>query len=935
MFRHTFARLPRIAALLALNLALISVPPGARADEGAPSMTQDLNTLNIGSEPRDLIAVGQTLFLTATTSAEGRELWRSDGTQAGTVLVKDINPGAGGGLSTYGSTFVAMDGALFFLATDNESRWGLWRSDGSEEGTRLLKDVAFGAVLRQAPMVAVDGRLFFIVADGSTDQLWMSDGTPEGTTLLKELALGAYTSEMLGLNGTLFLLNSGAAGVLWRSDGTSAGTLRIGGPEYGSGLLAVNNTLFFGGDGIDGPELWASDGTAAGTRPLKAFERGKSMYSSLTRFGDKLLFGVTLLSEGSSALWQSDGTQAGTVPVREFPIASQAQQLSALTVFSTTLYFFVAGGLWRSDGTSAGTSLISSLPVDWTAKLAVVDTTLVFIAAGGLWRSDGTPSGTWLITSLPSSSTPSSPRLLANANGMLFFMAGDDATGDELWRSDGTVAGTMLVAEINPGPASPFHSLAWDARLPYINGALFLPADDGKVGTELWSSDGSAQGTRLVKDLAGASGGSSMPTRLTRLGDRLFFIADDGVHGRELWTSDGESLDTRLFKDIYPGPKSAFVDDTLIDLNGALYFTANDGQHGFELWRSDGTPDGTTLLRDVQPGANGAYPRLLTATGSALYFTRNGQFAELWRSDGTGAGTRLVRRFDYSTHLGCMAGIGERLFTCLQYTSSQTALLRLELWISDGTPEATTLLAHLEYPSSDSSPRSLVDIYGTLFFGLPDALWASDGTPQSTRLIKGIAASELSNINGRLVFAGDDGSSGRELWTSAGTLASTRRVADINPGPNSARPANFTRLDARTFLFSATTEAEGTELWRSDGTPAGTVLVRDLNPGTASSLPHNLQPVRLIVDGHMVNMVYFSANDGTSGDELWQTDGTAAGTRRVRDINPGKSSSGPAQLAVQAQRLFFTADDGLHGREPWSMPIDNRSFDVFLPAFRR
>lgn len=933
MFRHAFAQLPRVVALLALNLALISVP-ATHADESAPSMIQDVNTRNIGSDPHDLIAVGQTLYFTASTSAEGRELWKSDGTEAGTVLVKDINPGAGDGFSVYGNRFLRMDDTLFFFATDNGSRWGLWRSDGSEERTTLVMDVFFGGDFLRAPMAVAGSTLFFIVAGGSVDTLWKSDGTPQGTMLLKELALGAFTNEMFALNGTLFLLNSGVTGALWRSDGTSAGTLRLGGPQYAGGLRAINNTLFFAGDGGDGPGLWKSDGTAAGTACIKTFERGKSTYGSMTSFGGKLLFGVTIYSEGSSTLWQSDGTQAGTQPIRNFAIASQEQQLSAFTAVDSLLFFFVAGGLWRSDGTAAGTALITSVPADWTAKLIAVNTTLLFFAAGGLWHSDGTAAGTSLICALPTSSTANSLRVLGNNNGILLFLAGDAATGNEIWRSDGTEPGTKLVAEINPGPASPFDSLPWDAELPYINGALFFPADDGRVGAELWRSDGSAQGTWLVKDLAGPSSGSSMPGHFTRLGDRLFFTADDGVHGRELWMSDSTSLNTSLFKDIYPGANSAFVDDALISMNGALYFAADDGEHGLELWRSDGTLAGTALLRDVEPGKVGASPWRLTAIGASLFFTRNGQFAELWRSDGTTLGTQLVRRFDYSTHLDCMAGLGERLFTCLQFTSTQTGQLPLEFWISDGTPSGTTMLAHLEYPSSSSSPVSLVDINGTLFFALSDSLWASDGTPKGTRLVKNIAASELANINGRLMFAGDDGSSGRELWTSDGTPSGTRRIADINAGPNSARPASLTRLDAHTFLFSATTDAQGTELWRSDGTATGTALVRDLNRGAAGSSPHHLQAARIIVDGHMVNMVFFSANDGIAGDELWQTDGTAEGTRRVQDINPGKSSAGPAQLGIQAHTLLFTANDGKHGREPWYMPIDDNSFSVLLPIFR-
>jgi ELWxxDGT repeat protein len=179
-------------------------------------------------------------------------------------------------------------------------------------------------------------------------------------------------------------------------------------------------------------------------------------------------------------------------------------------------------------------------------------------------------------------STGSSPAYLTNVNGTLYFSA-----DGELWKSDGTTNGTVMVKDIYPGEeeSSP-------EELTEVNGVLFLSADDGVHGRELWVSDGTTDGTIMVKDIyPGSDEGypnESEPEVLTNVNGLLFFSADDGfhVHGRELWVSDGTPDGTVLVKDILPMDK----DDNgsgprdLTEANGMLFFSADDGIHGSELW---------------------------------------------------------------------------------------------------------------------------------------------------------------------------------------------------------------------------------------------------------------------------------------------------------------------------------------------------------------
>ena len=216
--------------------------------------------------------------------------------------------------------------------------------------------------------------------------------------------------------------------------------------------------------------------------------------------------------------------------------------------------------------------------------------------------------------------------------GKLFFAADDGVHGRELWTSDGTAAGTRLVKDINPGRPGPDDFAP--QRLTRVGRQLFFQADDGVRGRELWKSDGTDAGTRLVKDIkSGRPDLYDSPEELTSVGGELFFRGNDGVHGLELWRSDGTAAGTRLVKDIRSG-RASFGPHNFKAVGRRLFFAANDGKHGYELWTSDGTAAGTRLVRDVWPGRrHGSRPDLLTNVRGTLFFVasepRHGK--ELWK----------------------------------------------------------------------------------------------------------------------------------------------------------------------------------------------------------------------------------------------------------------------------------------------------------------
>ncbi|MBC7919817.1 MAG: hypothetical protein H7Z75_01880, partial [Ferruginibacter sp.] len=354
----------------------------ATAAQAQPQLLKDINAAPANSPyfgPINLTDVGRVLYFSAANPANGRELWTSDGTPEGTRLIKDLRPG----LETSNPTNLTnVGGVLYFTADDGTTGTELYRSAGTPESTRLVKDITLGpAPSSLSKLTSAGGLLFFAATDPSTP----------------------------------------SRGDLWRSDGTAEGTrpLRCSCPEppdhfNPSQWMAVGGVLYFVADiGINDRQLWQSDGTEAGTVLIKdlyappGISSDKTARHNLTNVGGVLFFtDINPVSNGRE-LWKSDGTPAGTVLVKTVSGGGGSPYTSSiggLTDAGGTLYFVAGEGLYKSDGTPAGTSLVKSGGSGRYAlnfsNLTSVDTMLFFVVSGldrpewELWKSDGTPEGT-------------------------------------------------------------------------------------------------------------------------------------------------------------------------------------------------------------------------------------------------------------------------------------------------------------------------------------------------------------------------------------------------------------------------------------------------------------------------------------------------------------------------------------------------------------
>ena len=502
------------------------------------------------------------------------------------------------------------------------------------------------------------------------------------------------------------------------------------------------------------------------------------------------------------------------------------------------------------------------------------------------------------------------PSDFATFAGRAIFAAEKD--GDrELWSSDGTEASTLQLADVCAGDCLSDPRLL--ASTPI--GAFYLMAQ-GSSERELWLTRGVAGDP--VRLATGLTAPQVIRAAFVPQLQRVFFSAITVAHGRELWSSDGTAAGTRLV-DIRPGALSSGPTG-LVAFQGKLFFFANDG-NGYALWTSDGTAAGTRLVK--RPAATGNLLGPLVALDRSLVFFAGttGKGSELWRSDGTPAGTNFFAETVKGP--GSPAVLSYHALPSKLYLALDTPNAGQELWVTDGTPKGTralTAFARRDAFMYESTPLYLFpgSFGGRFVFSADDGPhgaepWITDGTVKGTRLLADIcpgACGSLSWIVGqageRLLLNATDGQHGFELWSTDGSTAGTRLVGDLCPGACASFPLGYWALGGRRFFLAHPADAstdETFELWASDGTLAGTERLTDFDDD------------RLFLSFESVvagTRMFFSARDPQHGHELWTSDGTAAGTHLGRDIaDEDLGGSFPGAFQAAGSRLYFAAGDGV------------------------
>lgn len=836
--------------------------------------------VDASSYPQDLVVYDGRAYFPATEGYAGKELWRTDGAEAGTELVVDIH------LDGHASPgdFCACGGALYFLANDGRGI-GLWKTFGTAETTHLVsgKD-ATEPLTAFSQLTCVNDRLFFVASDEIHGQeLRVMDETEPGMWLVTDAKPGPGDSNL-------------ALGV-----------------ELG------NNLIFERSD-----RLAKSDGTEEGTSDILVNWEPVVVVSGFVRHGESVFF--CAYHNHSHQLCKTDGTSEGTSFI---PQASPRffTNRPCFGVLSDVLFF--AGhensdrGLWRTDGTEQGTYKVKDLdtsatcPSDYVITFAQFQDRLVFVDYEGLWVSDGTFDGTY--------------QLLASRDLQDPVPAGDVVlfeNDQDLWVTDGTVDGTEPFSDFTFGTVGNL--------MGAYNGRVYFSANS-EVGYELWSTDGTVQGTHMVRDIA--HGSSSNPVDGVLLEDRFLFQHENDIHGTEWWIADGAPGGARLLKDIYPGPNSGGGSYSMV-FGGRVFFAADDGVNGNELWSTDGTETGTLLFADLNSGPGSSNPMPQICSGPYLYFTAN--VDHLYRSDGTLAETLQLTENIYVDDVFEPFGDGRVFFEARDdfgrepwitdgtltgtrriadvapgpdssdviwaRASSNRVFFRTDpssggdgLWITDGTESGTVLLKDDQL---DSNPFAVLS-HG-LVIEVQDDIWYSDGTPAGTHPIgyafpgpyPDFIGFDTVNDTAIFVCVHDYGGIGT-LFATDGTLEGTLPLLELGQDIDYNSPHV---VNQGLYYFGLPFMDAGWELGATDGTAWGTRMVSDLNPGLASSFADDFVPGG---DG-----IYFTATNGRSGRELWFASGSCV--TQIDDHAPGPLSSTYERVIASEHAVYYTVSGDVH-----------------------
>ncbi len=540
-----------------------------------PDQTSNFRTISIDGSLWEGL-----LFFHGDGSLEGTHrngFWCTDGTVEGTTFLAPFDNAPGG--------FCAMGtkGVLFF-AKANGIGQEPWFTKGTPESTRLLRDIWEGVessdpadpAYLEVKKHPAQSRAFFRANHPEYgDELWETDGTPEGTKLAFDLVKGRAGSspyKMTSLWDAIYFnaRRPDVGNELWRLRPGSPWSVQLVkdiNPGYSSSnpyaycQLPLVEGMVFSAETSQGEELWFSGLANDDTRLLlDIFEGpGSSEPLEMTPIGDVVVFSAYHPVSGEE-LWVTNGNSMTRQLCDIYSDHSEnpssfPEQLTPLGDRMVFVADDIQHGLelWVTDGYTGGTELLKDIYPgprgSQPAELTVVGDLLYFTAEAPesgkeLYVTDGTKEGTSIIKNIATDESGSRPKHLTAWKGHLIFSATRPYEGEEPWIvRPGRKPEILFNIRPDGADSSPRGFVAWKDHVYFI-------ANDGIHGEELWRTDGTAEGTVLVKDIVPVPFRKISYHSLTPLGDKLIITAENDAQGRELWVMDSERPAPRLMADI-------------------------------------------------------------------------------------------------------------------------------------------------------------------------------------------------------------------------------------------------------------------------------------------------------------------------------------------------------------------------------------------------
>lgn len=392
-------------------------------------------------------------------------------------------------------------------------------------------------------------------------------------------------------------------------------------------------------------------------------------------------------------------------------------------------------------------------------------------------------------------------------------------------------AGSLLVfvqTNVNAQPIALKHLAPGSGNYMSNNGYLYFSSADS-----LWRSDGTPEGTTLVKKLGAPI---SVISEVTL--PNAIFLVTQGVGNQSLWRSDGTNAGT-----IMVGTYPSII--PLIVYNNELYLSINDGVRGVELWKLSAS-NTLTLVKDINPGGANGYFGPITIYNNSLFFKAGtAANSDIWKSNGTEASTALAINVPFNDFYDLKASAGYLYFSRSYQPDPDNMWYNLaELWSSQGTTASTSMIQSWENDiTSYNHISNFTELNGLTYFfhthHLPMIdLWVTNGVNAS--FVKNVnldgSVSEIQILNNYMIFADESQSFFGSIWKSDGTAEGTTRFHGMNQ--QLVYPGGFDKLQitpVADLLFFADarepiggTVEETFEIYQSDLTSAGTKSLEEI-----------------------------------------------------------------------------------------------------------
>ncbi|MEK7951746.1 ELWxxDGT repeat protein [Luteolibacter soli] len=845
-------------------LAKFSVDHGLElwTSNGTPTGTRLLKDILPGPDssfPDYPVAFGSSegarIAFTSNTDTFATRLWVTDGTSQGTLPIFETS---GSGFDHRTRAVKGTPTGVFFESggTSYEDRYELHFTDGTPAGTWSLNPLEGETRTRfTSPSgYLTSGQWYYFIAN--KNEIWRSDGTPAGTTNVITITQGTPTHTAIA-GGRLFVAITVESGAheLWccPMDGGPLTLLAAEWDKYQDfwNIVPLGDRIIFHVAPVwSGPGLWTSNGTPEGTRRLPLQDQGSEpqLTGDLTPWNGAVY--VATWRDDRSELWKTDGTLAGTSHVITFPPG----------------YYYRSPSQWEPhhahhDGTHLYLQ-VQSPDVGWE-----------------VWRTRGDTASTVPVPKLPRFNPEErysgpAPILAVGKNG-LFVITQQGSDDEALWRTRGKSGAVRLTRPEKVVGSnfvrSPFGSQPYEM----LDGSLLAFVNTGRH-YELWrmNPDGTRARSLWKPEAPLAPYNNSEFGFRAIIGDTAVFTFS-GADRSQVWATDGTRQGTRLLAEALVGSGNNYPAD-FVKAGGIWYFTFSSETYGepAALWKTDGTPAGTSRI--VTADGNFATPDTgeLVEFHGQLHFLSTGEdnATSIWRSDGTAAGTVPVTDPSGLQNAKDLSAVGDRLLFFADWSNNHY------FWQSDGTAQGTVQVLPLQYFASYSTQPPL-DLGGVAIFqgtrDYQETQWWRHDAITGTRPVRdphtGPRVAQWDSgwqnhaiVGNRLFYsatAGDGDNYEYQLWLTDGTSDGTRLVKSF--GTSGYLPENLLAV-GNLLYFTVYQPAYGRELWRSDGTETGTVLVADIDPGPADSSPFGLKAM----DGKL----YFGARREDIGYELFVID---------------------------------------------------------------